>query len=138
MDVSSFQPFLNNFLNYLPFIVSTIIAFYSENLYFGLIGSTLTAFLVAFISIRLSRKQLFNILLLKTPSISASIIEIQYPLLGYPITRILDPVTSIIVSLYLYRYMQLKKVGLQPKKLEPLQPLKITLTLRCPKCGRNS
>lgn len=134
MDMSVFKRLLKNCLTLLPALVS-IIALFLGNPYIGIVGSIVVTIIVVPISERLSRKQLFNLFLFKIPSVLASIIEIQYRLLGHPMTRILDPITSIIISIYLIRCRHLKQVGEQPKKLEPSPHLKISLTLHCPKCG---
>ncbi|MCJ7635772.1 zinc-ribbon domain-containing protein [Candidatus Bathyarchaeota archaeon] len=131
--MNSFRQILNKCSPLLPMLVS-IIAFFIENPYLGLIYSIVTVILVTFILERLSRKQLFNVFLFEVPNVSASFLETQYRLLEQPITRILNPVTTIIISIYIYRCRRLRPVG-PPKKLEPSRPLKITLTLRCPKCG---
>lgn len=133
MDMSVLQRLLNNCLPLLPTLVS-VIALFLDNPYFGLIGSTVTVILVAFILERLSRKQLFNIFLFEVPNVTASFLETQYRLLGQPMTRILGPVTSVIIGMYICRCRRLRQVGSLPKKFEPL-PSKIKITLRCSKCG---
>lgn len=124
---------LNNCLPVLPFLLS-IIAFILNNPYISLIGSFITAILALFILEGLSRKQRFNIFVFEVPDFSVNFLEFQFRLLDSPITRFLDPFTTFIIVIYIYRCRRLRQVG-PPKKLEPSPPLKITLTLRCPKCG---
>jgi hypothetical protein len=131
--MNSFRQILNKYSPLLPMLVS-LIAFFIENPYLGLIYSIVTVILVTFILERLSRKQLFNVFLFEVPNVSVSFLETQFRFLGHTMTMVLNPVTGIIISIYIYRCRRLRQVG-PPKKLEPSQPLKITLTLRCPKCG---
>ena len=132
MNIS--QRRLNNYLPLLPSLVSGI-AYILNSPYFGIVESLASVIFVVIIIERFSRKQLLNVLVLETPNVLAAILEIQYLLLGQPMTRVIDPATSIIVSIYIYRCRHMRQSALQPKKMEPTAPLQINLTLHCPECG---
>jgi len=114
-------------------ILGSVAEFVLFNPYFGLIYYIVSIIFVTVIQERLLRKQLYNVFIIVTPYVSTSFLQIQCQLPLQPVTDALDLFTSVIFSMYMYRCWR-QRHGL-PIKLEPFQPMKINLTIRCPKCG---